>query len=272
MAETTETTSEPTPGTVVVVEQEMGGETTTRHDKQTDVVRTTPTCLVVEKEKVTVTEGKKKKMGGQKIEGMERDEKGQIIVACGIAGCQYKGRLTNVKNHKAAKHGIDVVWHRCDQEGCTYKAKQASNLKQHKQNVHDINVKWHYCDEVGCFYKAKQASHIKQHKQTASHCWVGAPRDHKGRVMKTCGIDGCEYKSGSSTSIKIHKAAKHGIDVTWHYCSEVGCNYKAKQASNLKSHYRRMHPLASDGRREADAPSLLLLLSSVRVPRKGGVK
>ena len=52
MAETTGTTSEPTPGMVVVVEQEMGGETTTRHDKQTDVVRTTPTWLE-EKEKVT---------------------------------------------------------------------------------------------------------------------------------------------------------------------------------------------------------------------------
>ena len=135
MVEITGTTAEPTPGMVVVVEQEMGGETTTRHDKQTDVVRTTPTGLE-EKEKVTVTEGKKKKIGGQKIEGMERDEKGQIIVACGIAGCQYKGRLTNVKNHKAAKHGIDVIWYRCDQEGCTYKAKQASNLRMHMKRKH----------------------------------------------------------------------------------------------------------------------------------------
>ena len=95
-----------------------------------------------------------------------RDEWGNIIRECGIAGCQYKtGKTSDMKNHKAAKHGIDVVWFSCDQVGCDYKAKQAGNIKLHKQMVHDIDVQWHHCDQDGCDYKAKQASYLKKHKR-----------------------------------------------------------------------------------------------------------
>ncbi|GMI07494.1 hypothetical protein TrVE_jg8433 [Triparma verrucosa] len=50
--------------------------------------------------------------------GLVRDKWGAIIRTCGIAGCQYKtGKMSDMKNHKAAKHGIDVVWFSCDQDG-----------------------------------------------------------------------------------------------------------------------------------------------------------
>ena len=103
--------------------------------------------------------------GGVARGGLVRDKQGKIIRTCGIAGCQYKtGGTTNMKNRKAAKHGIDVVWFSCDQVGCDYKAKQAGDHKVHKQHVHDIDVRWHHCDQDGCSFKAKQASNLKQHK------------------------------------------------------------------------------------------------------------
>ena len=50
------------------------------------------------------------KLDGGAAGGLVRDKWGYIIRACGIAGCQYKtGYTSSMKNHKAAKHGIDVV-------------------------------------------------------------------------------------------------------------------------------------------------------------------
>ncbi|GMH88781.1 hypothetical protein TrST_g6210 [Triparma strigata] len=77
---------------------------------------------------------------GGAARGLVRDERGNIIRTCGIAGCQYKtGITTNMKKHKAAKHGIDGVWFYCDQDGCDYKVKVAGSIKEHKQLVHDID-------------------------------------------------------------------------------------------------------------------------------------
>ena len=35
-------------------------------------------------------------------------------------------------------------------------------------------------------------------------------RDKSGHIVM-CGIEGCEYKTGNTTSMKNHKGAKHGI-------------------------------------------------------------
>ncbi|GMH70580.1 hypothetical protein TrST_g14048 [Triparma strigata] len=57
--------------------------------------------------------------------GLERDKRGYIIRVCGIAGCQYKTyQTTHMKNHKAAEHGIDVVWFAA--------IKTAANTRQSK--------------------------------------------------------------------------------------------------------------------------------------------
>ncbi|GMH89722.1 hypothetical protein TrST_g9846 [Triparma strigata] len=93
--------------------------------------------------------------GGGAGGGLVRDKWGKVIRTCGIAGCQYRGRSSYMKTHKAAKHGIDVVWFSCDQDRCEYKAKEAGDLKRHKQMIHDIDVRWHHCDQDGCDYKAK---------------------------------------------------------------------------------------------------------------------
>ena len=45
----------------------------------------------------------------------------------------------------AHKNDVGVVWHHCDINGCTYKAKDSGNLKKHKMHVHDIDVIWHHC-------------------------------------------------------------------------------------------------------------------------------
>ncbi|GMH63744.1 hypothetical protein TrLO_g573 [Triparma laevis f. longispina] len=106
----------------------------------------------------------RRKRGRQKIEGVERDKRGRIIRTCGIAGCQYKtGKPDQLKNHKATKHGINVVWFSCDQDNCNYKAKEAGSIKQKKRQIHNIGVVWHQCDS--CDYKCKQAGSIKAHKK-----------------------------------------------------------------------------------------------------------
>ena len=98
------------------------------------------------------------------VEGVEWDKWGNIIRMCGKAGCQYEtGTTCHMRNHKAAKHGINVVWFSCDQDNCDYKAKEACEIKRHKQQVHNIDIIWHQCDS--CDFKAKRASHIKGHKQ-----------------------------------------------------------------------------------------------------------
>ena len=74
---------------------------------------------------------------------------------CGVVDCKYKAKLmSTLKKHQQGVHNIDVVWHRCDQEGYEYKAKHT--IKKHKQNVHNIDVKWHRCDQEGCEYKTKE--------------------------------------------------------------------------------------------------------------------
>ncbi|GMI05541.1 hypothetical protein TrLO_g11649 [Triparma laevis f. longispina] len=37
-----------------------------------------------------------------------------------------------MKSHKAAKHGINVVWFSCDQDNCNFKAKSAREIKRHQ--------------------------------------------------------------------------------------------------------------------------------------------
>ena len=41
----------------------------------------------------------------------------------------------------------------------------ASNVKQHKANIHDIDVTYYLCGEDGCDYKAKKGSNVFEHKR-----------------------------------------------------------------------------------------------------------
>ena len=64
----------------------------------------------------------------------------------------------------------------------------------------------------------------------------GVERDKGGEILRTCGIADCQYKSGVSTSMNRHKAAKHGIYVDWFSCEQDNCDYKAKHAGTLKQY------------------------------------
>ena len=59
--------------------------------------------------------------------------------------------------------------------------------------------------------------------------------------MKTCGVDGCQYKAAHASNMQIHKANKHDIDVHWYPCDQDGCHYKAKQAGDLRRHKKFVH-------------------------------
>lgn len=129
------------------------------YERRLEIPRVTPTIELEEHEQeVEKVPARKKRTsqgsGPKRIEGMERDKRGNIMKMCGVDGCEYKtGHVQTLKNHKAAKHGIGVVWFSCGLDNCEYKAKQAISIKKHKHNVHDIDVVWHHCDL--CELKAK---------------------------------------------------------------------------------------------------------------------
>ncbi|GMH72867.1 hypothetical protein TrST_g12059 [Triparma strigata] len=164
---------------------------------------------------------------------LERDKWGKIIKTCRIAGCQYRTGYTScMKSHKAAQHGIDVIWHSCDQVGCNFKAKEGNYLKKHRQFVHDIGVRWYHCDQDGCDYKAKEAGSIKAHKRNVHDIDVKWHR---------CDQYGCNYKAKEVGNLKRHRAGVHDIDVQWFKCDQDGCNFWSKEAGNIKQHKRRKH-------------------------------
>ena len=81
---------------------------------------------------------------------------------CGVDGCEHMSKTTqHRRQHRAAIHDTNVVWHECDAVVCEYRSNFRRDLKQHKAQVHDEDVVWNYCDAVGCEYRAKMASHIK---------------------------------------------------------------------------------------------------------------
>ena len=134
--------------------------------------------------------------------GLVRNKQGLVIRTCGIAGCQYKTGGTSMNRHKAAKHGIDVVWISCDQDGCDYKAKTAGSIKRHKAVVHDIDVRWFPCDQDGCDYKAKEAGDLKKHKQFVHDIDV---------QWHHCDQDGCHYKAKQTQHLREHKRRKYKL-------------------------------------------------------------
>ena len=56
-----------------------------------------------------------------------------------------------------------------------------------------------------------------------------------------CDQDGCDYKAKQAGNLKQHKADVHDIDATWHHCDQDDCDFKAKIAANLKRHKLRKH-------------------------------
>ena len=91
----------------------------------------------------------------KKNDGKERDKQGRIVKVCGIDGCTYKtGRTTNMKSHKASKHGMEGLWDNddgkerdkqgriirvCGIDGCTYKTGYMVHMKQHKASKHVLS-------------------------------------------------------------------------------------------------------------------------------------
>ncbi|GMH74821.1 hypothetical protein TrLO_g3394 [Triparma laevis f. longispina] len=149
------------------------------------------------------------------IEGVERDKRGKIIRKFGIAWCQYEtGHLVSMKYHKAAKHGINVVWFSFDQDNWDYKAKHPHNIKSHKQSIHNISAVWYQYDS--CVYKSKHAHNIKIHKQHIHNIGV---------VWHQC--DSCDHRAKHASNLKKHKQDIHDIDVVWHQCDS--CDHKTKQ-------------------------------------------
>ena len=154
---------------------------------------------------------------------------------CDQSGCSYKAKQAGtLKEHKAFVHDIGVVWHVCDQPNCNHKAKHAGNLKTHLSDVHGMGVVWHVCDQANCSYKAKQAGSLKQHLSDVHDVGV---------EWHVCDQPNCSYKAKKAGSLKTHLSAVHDIGVVWHVCDQPNCSYKAKRAGHLKEHKAFVHDI-----------------------------
>ena len=87
----------------------------------------------------------------------------------------------------------------------------------------------------------------------------GLERDKSGHIIRTCGIQGCKYRTGITTHMKNHKAAKHKVGEKYMWkppadgkdrdrwgrlmkcCGIGGCNYKTSHSQSMKNHQLRKH-------------------------------
>ena len=56
-----------------------------------------------------------------------------------------------------------------------------------------------------------------------------------------CNEGGCAYKSKAASTMRLHKANIHGIDLKHYPCDEVGCGHRAKEKGSLKRHKANVH-------------------------------
>ena len=147
-------------------------------------------------------------------------------------------------------------------------AKQASTLKQHKADKHDLGVVWYTCDaDPGkCEYRpSRRAPSSGTRRTSTASAWSGtratptrasastgpsrrATSSSTRRTSTTSASRGTRATSASTgpseaSHLKQHKADTHDLGVTWHACdADPGkCDFQAKQASNLYDHIRTQH-------------------------------
>ena len=152
---------------------------------------------------------------------------------CDQPECNYKcKKASNIKQHKADIHDIDVVWHNCNQPGCDEKFKKESSLKRHKALIHGVDIQWFYCDQVNCNFKCKTANNLKTHRSSIHNINV---------IWHHCDQPQCDYKAKTASALKTHESSFHNIGVTWHICTQHDCDSKFKQACHLKAHLEGTH-------------------------------
>ena len=120
-------------------------------------------------------------------------------------------------------HDVAVTWHRCDVEGCVYKAKQACVLRRHMADVHDVDVTWHLCDVEECVYRAKHASDLKRHMATSHNpVYVARQKKQEQRIRVTLAAAGYNewYGSDAMPPVRHFKREKQ-IDFK---CASMGTN------------------------------------------------
>jgi ssDNA-binding Zn-finger/Zn-ribbon topoisomerase 1 len=120
---------------------------------------------------------------------------------CNQPDCDFRTKETGtLKQHKANKHDMNVVWHLCNQPDCDFKAKHASDLRQHEANKHNIDITWRLCNQPGCNFKSKTMGHLNLHK---------ADIHDIGVVVHCCDYPDCEYTAKRASSLIIHMKAMH---------------------------------------------------------------
>ena len=175
--------------------------------------------------------------------------------------CDYKAVDKDaIKKHYNRKHESNPYKFFCDM--CNHVSKTGNDLNRHIRDMHEEYKGQVFKCEI-CSYQTYRKGTIVSHMQkkhklgeikqrcTYENCtWSTAStepswlrlhitRCHQSNEAKCFECDECSYKTLTKSSLKVHKALKHNIEVHWFACNV--CTYRSKTKGMLQSHIRNNH-------------------------------
>lgn len=157
--------------------------------------------------------------------------------------------------HETSEHSDeDIIWYKCDQEGCDKIYKNKISLKKHILVKHTDSKIWYNCDKCDSKFPLKES--LKQHilfvhtdkyiqcdlcdKKVKTQGGLKSHKKHIHNISVTWfKCDLCDHKSKTKSALTKHKSDIHHIGLVWIKCQK--CNYKCKNNSQLNTHVKLAH-------------------------------
>merc|ERR1712062_389453 len=122
------------------------------------------------------------------------------------------------------KVDLTATLHHCDQ--CEFRVHGEVRLRRHMKTFHPVRS--FPCPD--CPLIAKTAQGLRRH-QKRIHEGIEAPHRY------VCDV--CCFVCGDKQALKVHKAAKHQIDVERFYCDQ--CDFSSLYKNSIRQHCNWVH-------------------------------
>ncbi|KAG8446770.1 hypothetical protein GDO86_014292 [Hymenochirus boettgeri] len=176
------------------------------------------------------------------------------IYRCPAAGCLALFKKQSRLQDHMAGHGDQKPW-KCNKKDCGKAFARKSQIQRHVK-LH-LGLKKYSCSTTGCKAAFKTKRSLKRHnlfkhgdpvplKCSVSGCNQSFRKkralrihllQHNNCPPTVCDLDGCEWKSTSSTSLVAHHRRHRG-----YHCSYKGCQTAFPTWTSLQEHLKK-HPL-----------------------------